>query len=90
MVITHHNLQQLQERYPAWQHMGRILADKEFIEKERWANRLRLDNAAARYQYILTAQPSLINRVPVHQLASYLGMTTRTLSRARKALCTQP
>ncbi|WP_222167170.1 Crp/Fnr family transcriptional regulator [Edaphocola aurantiacus] len=89
MVITHHNLQQLQDRYPAWQHMGKILADKEFIEKERWANRLRLDNAAERYQYILEEQPGLINRVPVNQLASYLGMTTRTLSRVRKALCRQ-
>ena len=87
MVITHHHLQQLQDRYPAWQHMGKILADREFIEKERWANRLRLDNVAERYQYILEEQPGLINRVPVHQLASYLGMTTRTLSRVRKALC---
>lgn len=87
IMISYNSLQQLQEQYPAWKHIGKILADKEFIEKEKWANRLRLDNAAERYQYIMDAQPGLINRVPVHQLASYLGMTTRTLSRVRNALC---
>lgn len=88
LMITRSQLQQLQEEHTAWRHIGTILTDKEFAEKEKWANRLRISTAAERYNDILAEQPGLVNRVPVHQLASYLGVTTRTLSRVRKALST--
>ena len=88
LTITRPQLQQLQEEHSAWRHLGKILTDKEFTEKEKWANRLRISTAAERYNDVLTEQPGLVNRVPVHQLASYLGVTTRTLSRVRKALST--
>ncbi|MFC4402405.1 Crp/Fnr family transcriptional regulator [Gracilibacillus xinjiangensis] len=37
-----------------------------------------------RYLSILVKRPTLIQRVPQHQLASYLGMTPESLSRIRK------
>lgn len=39
-----------------------------------------------RYVQFLKAQPDLINRVPLHQIASYLGLTPESLSRIRKRL----
>ncbi|MFC8686863.1 Crp/Fnr family transcriptional regulator [Brevibacillus porteri] len=37
-----------------------------------------------RYKTILQKRPHLIDRVPQHQLASYLGMTPESLSRIKK------
>lgn len=37
-----------------------------------------------RYLNLLKTRPDLLNRVPLHQIASYLGMTAESLSRIRK------
>lgn len=37
-----------------------------------------------RYKSLLQKRPNLVNRVPQHQLASYLGMTPESLSRIKK------
>ncbi|MBN9653522.1 Crp/Fnr family transcriptional regulator [Halobacillus sp. GSS1] len=39
-----------------------------------------------RYQSILENRPELLQRVPQHQLASYLGITPESLSRIKKRL----
>lgn len=39
-----------------------------------------------RYMRLLKERPSLIERVPQHQLASYLGITPESLSRIKKRL----
>ncbi len=39
-----------------------------------------------RYKYLLAHRSSLIDRVPQHQLASYLGITPESLSRIKKRL----
>lgn len=40
-----------------------------------------------RYKSLLLKRPHLINRVPQHQLASYLGITPESLSRIKKRIC---
>lgn len=39
-----------------------------------------------RYESVLRKRPELINRVPQHQLASYLGITPESLSRIKKRI----
>ncbi|MGG4492914.1 Crp/Fnr family transcriptional regulator [Brevibacillus reuszeri] len=41
-----------------------------------------------RYKALLRKRPSLVNRVPQHQLASYLGITPESLSRIKKRINT--
>mgnify|MGYP000147077011 CR=1 FL=1 len=41
-----------------------------------------------RYKNLLEKRPELLNRVPQHQIASYLGVTPESLSRIRKRLLT--
>ena len=39
-----------------------------------------------RFKTLLIKRPQLIDRVPQHQLASYLGITPESLSRIKKRL----
>lgn len=41
-----------------------------------------------RYTHLLETQPSLLLRVPQHQIASYLGITPESLSRIKKRIHT--
>jgi CRP-like cAMP-binding protein len=44
---------------------------------------LQFDSAKKRYEKLLISNPTLINRVSLGQIASYLGITQETLSRIR-------
>jgi CRP-like cAMP-binding protein len=61
------------------------------LEKENKAALLRISDligasAEERYTRFLEMYPDLFNRIPLHQIASYLGVTPQTLSRIRKQL----
>lgn len=42
-----------------------------------------------RYIELIKSRPDLFNRVPLHQIASYLGLTAESLSRIRKRIILQ-
>ena len=44
---------------------------------------LRFGTAKERYDSLLASRPDITNRVPLHHIASYLGITMETLSRIR-------
>ena len=41
-----------------------------------------------RYQELITNYPNIVQRVPQHMIASYMGLTPETLSRVRKRIST--
>lgn len=41
-----------------------------------------------RYQELVTNYPNIVQRVPQHMIASYMGLTPETLSRVRKRIST--
>jgi len=84
IVFAYKSLQELYTKDLFWQQVGRIAAEKEYIEKD-WYSRFINDlSAAQRYQHILTNNNQLLQRVPLQYIASYLQITPETLSRIRK------
>lgn len=57
-----------------------------FIAKENRERDLLTMNARQKYLDLLTNFPEIVLHVPLHQIASYLGITDVTLSRIRKGL----
>lgn len=47
---------------------------------------LQMTSAQDRYEHFIAARPDVVNRVPQKHIASYLGMTTETLSRIRSRI----
>jgi CRP-like cAMP-binding protein len=54
------------------------------IKQEEHLKLFKLCSPQQRYEYIEKYQPEILQRVPLHHLASYLGVTRRTLTRIRK------
>ncbi|MEC4113691.1 Crp/Fnr family transcriptional regulator [Myroides pelagicus] len=64
--------------------LGRKLAEKELLNVERRMIMRDVLSAKERYLTLLQNQPSLLQRVPLKHIASYLGITQVSLSRIRK------
>ncbi|GGG16278.1 Crp/Fnr family transcriptional regulator [Pontibacter amylolyticus] len=62
---------------------GRKLAEYELIKTEERFMVFQFQSATERYKALLEQSPGLIQRVPLNQIASYLGVTQVTLSRIR-------
>jgi CRP-like cAMP-binding protein len=63
---------------------GRKLAEKELLKLEKRIISRELQSAKQRYEELLKNTPSLLQRVQLKFIASYLGITPVSLSRIRK------
>jgi CRP-like cAMP-binding protein len=63
-----------------------LSAEWSYVEKQQQQIDLLLKTAEQRYVDLLEKQPNLIQRTPQKHIASYLGITTQSLSRIRKKI----
>ena len=70
--------------------MGQVIflisAEWSFVEKQQQQIDLLLKTAEQRYLDLMEKQPDLIQRTPQKHVASYLGITTQSLSRIRRKI----
>ncbi|MEO9894392.1 Crp/Fnr family transcriptional regulator [Aurantibacter sp.] len=76
----------LYKKYPRFETICRVEFEKMMGEKIAGIERFNALNPENKYLDLLANKPSLINRVPQYQLASYLGIKPETLSRIRKRI----
>lgn len=74
------------EQHPAFDRLGRKLAESLLIHKEIRARSLLQQRARERYLDFIEHHPDLVQRIPQYHIASYLGITDVSLSRLRRAL----
>jgi CRP-like cAMP-binding protein len=73
-------------RYPGWREFTARLTEQKFIAAEIRNRTLLLDDAAERYRTFLDDFPAIAPRVPLAQVAAYIGVTPEALSRIRRKL----
>jgi CRP-like cAMP-binding protein len=81
--ISWRQLQDIYERYPAFNFTGRLLTEKYYLQSEQRLAAMRLRRSHERYQWLMESSPELLLRVPAKHLASYLGMSEVMLSNIR-------
>ena len=81
--IPKKTLETLAKTNSNWLRLLRIIAEKEYVELEKWIFNHQKDKAPQRYLDLITKQPKYIQEIPLHYIASYLGVTQRHLSRIR-------
>lgn len=86
ICIDRNTLLDLYSKYPELNKMGRIITEENFVRRELWhAIKFSMDSKE-RYETLLKDYPTLIKRVPLNHLSSYLGMTKEHLSRIRSQI----
>jgi len=67
-----------------WQQAGRVLIENYYIKMEQRSISLQSKSAQELYVEFTREFPEIIKSVPLHYIASYLGVSPETLSRIRK------
>jgi len=71
------------EKFPKFESMCRVLSEEVLAKQQINFDEFKTSSPEQRYRKLLQSRPDLIQRVPQHQLASYLGIKPESLSRLR-------
>jgi CRP-like cAMP-binding protein len=81
--ISRDTLTGLFNQFHEIERLVRIVYEKYYIRLESRFVNAQFKTAAERYQSLLEQTPHILERVPLGQIASYLGISQETLSRIR-------
>ncbi len=73
-------------KFPKFESLCRVLSEELLAKQQINFDEFKTSSPEQRYLNLLQKRPDLIQRVPLHQLASYLGMKPESFSRIRKRL----
>ena len=86
VIITKENQQQLYQEIPKLERFFRILAENSLVShQERLMDNLSL-TAEERFEKFCSKYPTLIQKVPQKQIASYIGVTPEFFSKMKARL----
>lgn len=85
-VISTTAAQKILTQYPKFEFLARVMMEEELIVCQEIISSFVTQNAEERYKNLLTTKSPILQRIPQHQLATYLGVTAETLSRIRKRI----
>jgi CRP/FNR family transcriptional regulator, anaerobic regulatory protein len=89
LLISFRDLERIYEQFPKFERFGRIMAESALwgvcLQKVAYMK----DSAEESYLQLVETRPHVIERVPQHMIASYLGIEPETLSRVRKKITRQ-
>jgi CRP-like cAMP-binding protein len=77
------------EKFPRFESLCRILSEELLAKNQASFDDFKNSSPEQRYLNLMQTRPDLLQRVPQHQLASYLGIKPQSLSRIRKRLVEQ-
>jgi CRP-like cAMP-binding protein len=85
-IISHKVLQQLFIDFPKMDQFVRKVLEERFVALHELFTAQILDSPEERYLNLRKERPDLINRIPQHQIATFLGITPVSLSRIKNRL----
>ena len=86
LAIAKDKLEQLYDSFPDIERAVRLTYERYYIRlEERFVNS-QFTSAASRYESLLQQYPGITDRVPLGYIASFLGISQKTLSRIRARL----
>ncbi|TAE08567.1 MAG: Crp/Fnr family transcriptional regulator [Bacteroidetes bacterium] len=86
VLLSKQDLWQLYEDIPQFEKFGRIMAENAFLGLRARNEMLTNQTAEERYLQLMRERPKVMERIPQHYIASYLGIKPPSLSRIRKRI----
>jgi signal-transduction protein with cAMP-binding, CBS, and nucleotidyltransferase domain len=84
--IGHDDIEALCKQRHIIEHLVRQIVSFGLVQLQRKFDELHFSTAKQRYQNLMETNPTIIQRVPLGMVASFLGMTQETLSRIRSQI----
>lgn len=82
-TITRGDLYELYDQFPEIERLGRIICEQYYHRLEERYVSGQFKTATQRYEELLESHKHILQRIPLGQIASYLGISQETLSRIR-------
>lgn len=82
--ISNEKMNLLLGKYHKMEKFIRLLSLEMFTKVVHKLNAIQFQTSKERYDYMISEFPDISHRVPLSQIASFLGMTQETLSRIRR------
>lgn len=83
LCINYTDIQKIYNEFPEFNIIGRKQTEYAFYQAELRTQMLRKHTAEEKYKFFIDQHPSLMQRVSLKHIATYLGMNEETLSRVR-------
>ncbi len=87
LTIEHADM--LMDKVPAYQKYFTKKYPVDHAQMMNDALRIKTDTPENLYRWLLETKPSLLQRIPQHYIANYLGIRTETISRIRKKIASK-
>lgn len=84
--ISYTDYRYLLRQVTAWNEVVKSVMEREYSQKESYLLNYNNRSALDKYRYVLSSEPMLIQRIATQDLASYLGITQRSLTRAKREI----
>ena len=86
LLLTTQAREQLLQEAPVFERFFRLLLQNSFIALQRRLRGNIIQTAEEKYKNFIRLYPNIAQRVPQHNIASFLGITPESLSRIRKQM----
>jgi len=74
------------KKYPKFESLSLVFMEQENSQTKDSFAAFKTSSPEDRYLHLIKTRPDLLNRVPQHHIASYIGVTPESLSRIRKRI----
>ena len=86
LLLSNPSQEKLLQKVPRFERYMRLLVQGAYIALQRRLVLSLSQSAEEKYTSLTNTYPDIIQRVPQHMIASYLGITPETLSRIRRQI----
>lgn len=84
LVFSNQDWKEISDTIIDWENIIQKITNKSLAQKLERVSPLVSQDATTRYLEFMQKYPTLVNRIPLSYIASYLGITQQSLSRIRK------
>ncbi len=80
------DLYELFDTFSIFDRVGRVMAENAFLSLSMLNRMIANEEPQQRYLNLMKQRPNVVEKIPQHYIASYLGIKPETLSRIRKRI----